>query len=57
MKPLEAKARENLAEIQRLKQELRAKKKIVTAYEHALNNPIYRCSLCRKVIFSFVIEE
>jgi len=48
MKPLEAKARENLAEIQRLKQELRTKKKICNAYEHALNNPIFKCSLCRK---------
>jgi len=55
MKPLEAKARANQAEIQRLKEELKGKKKVLSALETAMKTPVFRCSTCRKVFF-FLME-
>jgi len=52
MKPLEAKARANQAEIQRLKQELKSEKKVLNALETAMKTPIFRCSTCKKVIIT-----
>ena len=48
--PLEMKARENQAEIQRLREGLKKKKKTIDAYQHTLSTPLFRCTECKKVI-------